>query len=216
MATMHTKGLQILLQKEGTSATALVPTAISSAAPATVTVANSLADGDLIYCDNTGFTELDGHFFTVENVTGADFDLTGSDTSATSDTLAASPSISAYEMTDMQLICASAISIDANVPGNISVATFCNLNASIPSQITDPGNVTLNLFNDPTHAGFIELDKAYSDGATRVFSVVFPSSTGVLAQYVIVSGLTFSDVPLDGAAAWQATLALSAPLDFIY
>lgn len=217
---ISTKGLKIYIQKAvapGPSSTVLVPTAISSAAPAVVTVANSLAAGDLIYCENTGFTELDGKYFTVGNPTGTEFELIGSDTSGTVDSLDAAPEIIAYELSDdMQIVCASAITVDANVPGTISVATFCNLNASIPSVITEPGNVTLTLYHEPELAGFQELQAAYEDGAPRVLAVVFPFGGGTLIGGGVVSGFTVSDVPLDGAAAWTATFALSAPLDFAY
>lgn len=217
MATMHTKGLKIYIEKAASVRAALVPTAISSAAPAVVTVANTLVNGDIIFCVNTGFSELDGKYFVVGAATVSDFSLIGSDTSATTDTLDASPEIEAIEIADdMQLICANSISVDANVPGNISVPTFCDLNASIPSQVTEPGNVTLTLYHDPALGGFQELKTAQQDGNTRVMSVVFPNDAGTLLGACIVSGFTVSDVPLDGAATWTATLALLSPLQFAY
>jgi hypothetical protein len=208
MATAYsTKGLAAYLEKGGSTRVALIPTAISKAAPAVVTVTNTLANGDPVYCSNTGFSELDGKWFVASNASGTKFDLLGSDTTDSADTLDAAPTAEAVTTANMVLLCVASAVPSATVPANISVGTFCDPSASLPAQATDAGTVTLTGFVDVGDDGYKELLLAKEDGVSRVFEVIFPQNQGYLICPVIISSVVW-DLPLSGGIGWTITGAL--------
>ena len=209
MATLSTKGLKLSVSKASATATTLIPTGISSAKPAVVTVSNSLADGDIIYVTKTGYPEIDGKYFPVGSASGTSFELVGSDTTSTTGTLDGSPTVSAYAATDFQEVCASSITVDNNTPGTVSVATFCDLTGTIPSVVTELGNMTLSVFHYVTSEGFKLLDAAAEKGDSRIVKIVFPSNSGTMIVPGTFSSFALVDIPLDGAAAWEGVLAMS-------
>lgn len=215
-AVFSTKGLKLMLENEGSTAIALVPTAITKAKPAEVTVANTLKDGDIVTAVDTGFEELDGRQFVVGSSTTSKFTLVGSDTTASTGTLKTAPKMTAVAAAEFTELCASEVSIDNNQPSTISVATFCDLYASVPSTVVDLGNATISMYHDITSAGFQLLEKASESGNKKTFFIKFPHNSGTFLIQGTVSSFAITDLPLDGAAAWQATLALSSKPRLVY
>ena len=213
MATVSTKGLVIRMENNANTRTPITITAVSAAAPAVVSAATPPADGTIIYVpENIGVTEIAGKFFISGNAGVGDFELLESDTTAGTSGLLTSAGMQGLVTSSMMtIICASAITVDNNVPGTISVATFCDPSASIPATVTELGNVTLSVFHDLADAGF-QLLKAAGESATgntRAMTITFPNAGGVLISSGVISSFGLADVPLDGAAAWQATFALA-------
>lgn len=202
-----TKGLSAFLEIGGTARDALVPTAISKAAPAVVTVTNTLAVGDPVYCSNTGFSELDGKWFVASAVSGTAFSLLGSDTTGSSNTLDAAPTMEGVSAADMVALCVASATPNATAPGTVSVGTFCDPSASLPAQATDAGTVTLTGFVDVADEGYQELLTAKEDGLSRAFEVVFPQNQGYLIAPIIISSVVW-DLPLSGGIGWTITGAL--------
>ena len=209
MATLSTKGLKLSVTKATATAITLTPTAVSSAKPAEITVTNSLSNGDIVFVTKTGFPEIDGKYFPVGNASGTSFDLIGSDTAASTGSLDATPSALAYAASDFQEVCASSITVDNNTPGTVSVATFCDLTGTIPSVVTELGNMTLSVYHDVTSEGFKLLDVAAENGDSRIVKIVFPNDSGVMIVPGTFSSFALVDIPLDGAAAWEGVLAMS-------
>lgn len=209
-----TKGLQLLLENTGAATVNVIPTAITKAAQAVVTVADvtGIKEGDLVAFADTGFAELDGKNFTVGTVDGNanTFAVVGGDTTNSTGTLGANPKATVTPVAQMTNICASSISVDANTPGTVSVATYCDPSASIPSVVSEPGNLTMTVYHDPSSAGFKLLEAAADAGDNRLLAIVFPQNGGTLVAEGVLSSFAITDVPLDGAAAWTATFALAS------
>jgi hypothetical protein len=211
MATISTKGLKIRMEDNGNTRTSIVITAISAASPAVVTAGAPPADGTIIFVPSTiGLDSIGGKSFYSANANAGDFELIGSDTSAGVTELTIVPLQGVARDTMTTAICASAITVDNNVAGTISTATFCDPDASITSTVTELGNVTLSVFHDLTDAGFNLLRAAAEadEGNTRMMLVEFPNNGGTLITSGVISGFGLADVPIDGAAAWEGTYAL--------
>lgn len=217
-----TKGTTVSVLKGSATAASLTPTAISKAAPAVVTVASvtGISAGDLIKfpasgaTGASGFSELDGKTWVVGTVTtGANtFTLLGSDTTASTGTLAASPSISHYaDATKMvALTClVGEFTLNDETPNTVSVPTFCDPSATIPSQVVGAGTVDINGYIDVLDAGYKELHAAKADGLERTWRVKLGNSQGYLVMAGILSKLT-PGVPIDGANGFAGTITLSS------
>jgi len=211
MSVKSTKGLTVYMSGTTTPAK-VVPTAITKAAPAVVSVTSStgMADGQLVAISGTGFPELDGEMFIVGALTPTEFKLIGSDTTATAGTLGTSPEATYMDVTtDMDALCLATIGINAETSTPISVATFCDPTASIPGVEAGAGTLDLGFYVDTTSPGYKALLVAEADGNERVFVINFPSN-GDLVMRGIVSSVTITDIPLDGSAAVTAQVTLSS------
>lgn len=219
-----TKGTKLCVLAKSATGTPLVPTAISKATPAEVSVAatTGLKAGMLVKfpatgaTGATGFAELDGKVWAVANVTGTTFDLVGSDTTASTATLAGTPSITAYQgANDMACICASVIEFNPEDSNTVSVATFCDPTATIPSQVVGAGTVNLEGYVDTNDAGFLELLKASEDGVSRDFRITRGDGTSYYLFSGIVGNIT-PTLPLDGAEGFSTSITLGSKYRFLF
>lgn len=211
MAIVSTKGLVIKMTKDTHTNISLTPTAVSSAAPAVITVADTtgMTNGDLVQFANTGFSELDLRVFVVGSLTATTFTAVGSDTSGTTGSLAASPEATVWKKSDMVNLCLSEIAIDAAEPATIDISTFCNPGASLPGNPT-PGSVTLTGFVDIADTGYSELLAAETDGEARAMDIEIPNN-GNLVGLIVIGSLTF-DLPIEGAAGFSGSASMSIAL----
>lgn len=213
-----TKGTKVCVLKGSATATSIVPTSISKAAPAVLTVASSagIATGDLIKIPATGttgatgFAELDGKTWVVGAVTGTTIALVGSDTTASTGTLAAGVSVSAYPSTaNMLCLCLSSITFNPESANTVSVATFCDPTATIPSQVVGAGTIDIAGYIDITDPGYKELIAAEADGKSRQWRITLGNAQGYILFEGILSGLSV-DLPLDGAAGFSGSITLGS------
>lgn len=209
-----TKGLQVYMTRGDATPAAVVPTAITSAAPAVVTVVNTQADGQIADCVLTGFPELDGKAFVIASATGTEVTLLGSDTSDSTGLLDASPVINVYNESDLELMCWSSLTPNVDEPGTVSVATYCDPTASIPSAVVEAGTISFAGFVDILDPAYSELLAAEEDGLERILRINLPSNGYIMAQGV-VSSVTW-DLPIDGAIGYTGTFTLSTKLRHIY
>ena len=205
-----TKGLQIWLG--GTEApAALAPTAISSAAPAVVTVANTAAEGDMVYVKNSGFPELDGKWFPVGAPTATELTLVGSDTTGTAGALATAPVLELHEQGEaFDLSClAKSITFNSDAPAAIQAGTYCDPSLAITSPIIPPttiefgGNINIE---DPAYK---ELIDASEDGIQRALDIILPFDQGDIVAPAVVSLVTW-DLPVDGVQGFTATVTCAS------
>ena len=210
---VSTKGLSIYLHKGGVAATELVPTAISKAKPAVVTVAAvaGVIKGDVVKLDTTGFKELDGKTFVVGTVDAAanTFELIGADTTASTGVLGANPKAHVYKAADQIKLCLSSIDFSTEAGGSVSVGTFCDPSASIATPATTAGTVTLNGFIDKADTGYAELLKAAEDGVARMIEIVLPQDQGYIVAPVTLSSIGWQ-TPLEGAIGFTASGSLGS------
>ena len=213
MPAFSSKGLAIYLHKGGVAATELVPTAISKASPAVVTVASAtgLTKGDVVKMESTGFKELDGKTFVIGTVdtTANTFQLIGADTTASTGTLGATPKAHVYKAADQIKLCLSSIDFSTEAGGSVSVGTFCDPSASIATPAATAGTVTLNGFIDKADTGYAELLKAAEDGVARMIEIVLPQDQGYIVAPVTLSSIGWQ-TPLEGAIGFTASGSLGS------
>ena len=213
MPAFSSKGLAIYLHKGGVAATELVPTAISKAKPAVVTVASAagLTKGDVVKLETTGFKELDGKTFVLGNVdtTANTFELIGADTTASTGTIGANPKAHVYKAADQIKLCLSSIDFSTEAGGSVSVGTFCDPSATISTPAATAGTVTLNGFIDKADTGYAELLKAAEDGVARMIEIVLPQDQGYIVAPVTLSSIGWQ-TPLEGAIGFTASGSLGS------
>lgn len=216
MTAKSTKGLQAFMTKGAASPTVLVPTSITKADPAVVTVASaaSVLTGDVVYMEDTGFTELDQNSFVVGAVTATTFVLLAMDLTGSTGTLDTSPKATHYEPSDMVLVCLSVLTMNVAEPGTVSTGTFCDPTTSIPSAVVEAGTLTLGGFVDITSPDYQELLNAEDDGEIRTLRVDLPSN-GYLIAPMTISTITW-DLPLDGAIGYSGTAVLGSKLKHVF
>lgn len=210
MSAKSTKDLTVCITKGDAVAETIVPTAITAATPAVVTAANTLLDGDMVYCVNTGFTELDGKWFVVASASGTEFTLLGSDALGSTGILDPAPVIEAYQADDMECICLSSLTLNVDEPGTISVATFCDPTATIASAVQAAGTISFAGFVNINDTDYQELLIAADDGLERVMRITLPDN-GYLVAPVTFSQITW-DLPIDGAVGYTGTAVLSTKM----
>lgn len=194
MARILTKGSKFLLATSAAK-TELVPTAISAAAPAVVTVADAsgVTAGDYVKITDTGFPEIDGKSWAVGAVDGGanTFELVGSNTTGTSGSLAASPKASITPQANMTQVCIESITLDAPSVANIDLSDFCE-------EKTLPGAVTLGGFSfrcwvddrENRKAQLAALEQAETDQLEREMLIVMPNNKGFLTGVVSVASVS--------------------------
>lgn len=210
MGVQNTKGLTIDISKGAPTLLSLVPTAITKAKPAEVTVADTTGakDGDVVSISGSGFTELDGKSFIISGLTGTTFDLLGSDTTGSAGTLGTTPKADVTIDGDMIHVCANEISISSEPPAPVGVPSFCDPSQTIPGSVSEAGTLTLGLWNDITAVGYSELLDAEIDGVKRFIRVMLPGN-GYLLFEGVVNNVSFTDIPIEGSAAITANIVLA-------
>lgn len=205
-----TKGLQIWFGS-GEAPVQIVPSAITKTKPAKVTAAAVTAlAGDVAYCSNTGFPELDGKWFTVGSPTATDFELVGSDTTTSLGALPGAPTVDLYERTDaFDLSClAKAITFNSDAPSAIQAGTYCDPSLAITSPIIPPTTIEFGGNINVADPAYGELIKATEDGISRVVDIVLPFGQGDIVAPAVGSLVTW-DLPVDGVQGFTATLTCS-------
>lgn len=215
MAVFSTKGLKIKIETDPTGGgSTLSATAITAAKPAVVSVldVSGLVAGSLVTVAGSGMESLDGKTFVIANLdgTGNTFELAGSDASgegadATEGTLAVIDL--AGEMT---LLCLGEIGINSEQPSSIPIGTFCDPSQTVPGAVVSAGTYDLRGYLDVQDAGYWLLHDAKADGKERHLVIEFPQNQGHLVARGTVTTMGFSEIPIDGAAAWQSQFVLAS------
>lgn len=219
MSAKSSAGLTICISKGTSTPSPLTPTAISSAKPAVVTVAAvaGMATGDIIILKDTGFSALDGKVFVVGTIdaTANTFELTGSDTDGTTDTLsAAAPKASHYLKADMICLCLSSLTFNVDEAGTVSTATYCDPSASIPSAVQSAGSLSFAGFVNIADADYAELLLAQDDGVQRIVRIMLPGN-GYLVAPINFSSIGW-DLPLDGAIGYTGSGVLASRMRHLF
>ena len=214
MAASSSKGVTIYMSKGSATAVQKTITGATAAKPTVLTLSDvtGLETGDVVKITGTGIAKLDGKYFTIGTIasTPKTITLVGSDlTGVTIGTIGASAKSTSYAAADYVTLCLSTLGINSEVPGTVSVGTFCDPSASIPSVVTQAGTITLGGYIDASDAGYAELLKAETDGLSRVIDIRLPNSLGDILAEATISAVLY-DVPIDGGLAFSATAALAS------
>lgn len=209
MSKINTKGVETYLQLGTATATVVVPTAISKATPAVVTVASvsGIVAGSVVLMADTGFSELDGKVFAVGTVDGTakTFQLLGSSVASSStSTLSGSPKANVYADAAFVKVCLSQMDIGADSVNNIDTGTYCDPASQVPGKST-PGSLTLGGYADTADTGLTEIQNACEDQQERLFKIKLPGTgNGYLVGKVSLAGWAPS-VPLEGVVSWTCS-----------
>lgn len=216
MSATSTKGLTVYLTKGEPTKISLVPTAVSAANPAVVTVADvtGVTKDDLVTFADTGFAALDGKTFVVGTVddTANTFEVVGGDTSGSTETLGGSPKAEVIQATDRIKLCLATVEPSTETPGTTPVGTFCDPSATLPSSATSAGTITMTGYVDTSALsgdGYKELLKATEDGKERILEVILPQGLGYIVAPVTLASISWA-LPLDGAIGFTAAGALGS------
>jgi hypothetical protein len=114
----------------------------------------------------------------------------------------------------MICLCLSELKFNSEKGATISVSTFCDPSASIPSASTTAGTVDIGGFVDVSTTDYAEIVAAEADGNERIFRIMLPGNGEIVFPAVIAS--LGWDIPLDGAMAWTAQLALGSRPRHLY
>jgi hypothetical protein len=133
-------------------------------------------------------------------------ELIGADTTG-----ATPPSVftgTAKVFTEFTNLCLNALAINAETPGTVSVGTYCDPTASIPSVVVQAGTLTFGGYVDVTSEDYPALLAATDDGLTRMIRIELPANGWIVAP-IIVSQITW-ELPLDGAISFTGTATLGS------
>jgi hypothetical protein len=212
---ISSKGIQMFLSKGTPDKATVVPTAITKAKPAHVTApdpgapVSAYAVGQLVEFHGTGFPELDELLFTVAAPIAGGFSAFGSDTTASTGSLAATgATIDVYSASSMLPMCLNNIAFNLTAAGTINVGTYCNPTATMPSTPTGIGTMTLGGWINVADPAYAELLHAVDDGLARIFTITLPQGQGQIISTLILTEVTWA-LPLDGGMAYTATGTLT-------
>lgn len=217
MTAYNTKGTKIKIVPKSASPITAIPSAVTLANPAVVTVGDvtGMADGDFAKVKSIGFEEINNSIYYLGDVqSGANtFALVGSDTTDSNGALVASPEIDVYSATDGLIVCLSSIDIGAPSVNQVDVSTFCK-EQSLPGRTT-PGTVTLNGYTDKSDSGLAELIMAANDAEPRLFYIELSNDQGFLVSELTFAGFSFT-VPLEGGYGYTLSGTQSTPFTWVH
>jgi hypothetical protein len=210
MSAKSSKGVIIALSgpvDATDSFTQVTITDISDSAPTLITATNTAKVGDLVSIAGTTLKELDGKTFVAgPNTTATAIELIGADTTGV--TIPATVAGTAKVFTEFTNLCLNALAINAETPGTVSVGTYCDPTASIPSVVVQAGTLTFGGYVDVTSEDYPALLEATEDGLTRMIRIELPAN-GYIVAPIIVSQITW-ELPLDGAISFTGTATLGS------
>lgn len=214
MAASNSKGVEVFLMMGSATPETITPTAATKAAPVEVSTGNipTGMNEDWIVDAPDGSTslpEVDGQFWPVTNVTGAGFDLLGSDASSSSASFSNSTDMNAYDLnTDFVKFCLSTLEFNPETPTTVSAGTYCDPSQSVASALTSAGTASLGGYIDITASDYAELLAWDNAGGSRLIVIKMPNNGTILMSGEL--GPVTWNIPIDGALGWTSTLVLSA------
>lgn len=116
---------------------------------------------------------------------------------------------------DMVSLCLSNLTINADAGSTVSVGTFCNPGASIPSAIQEAGTIEMGGFIDQGADDYKALLAASQDGLTRYLYIKLPGNLGHLTTFGVLSRMNY-EVPLDGALSCSLSLVMATHMEHRY
>jgi hypothetical protein len=174
-----------------TYASPVTNTAVSNAAEALVTAANSYVAGDYVLV-TSGWSNLNNRVCRVKSPTGTNFVLEGIDTTSTSLYPAAGGVGTTAKITAWTQI--AQIMGFTTSGGEQQFANYSFLEQNFESQIPtylSAMNLSLDIADDPSLAGYIAVKAAADARAVRALQVAMPDSSRILYNGYI----SFNETP---------------------
>lgn len=220
MSATNNKNTKIKISGAYSTFTTLVPTAISLAKPAVVSLASvaGIAVGDPIKIPTggTGFSELDGNLWVVGavNTVGNTISLLGSNTVGSTGTLDATPTIQHAPASNMiSLTCTlNEFTVNSETPGQISAATYCDPSAQISNPVFAAGNIQLRGNLDSADAGLAALLAAEADGLERLV-IAELQNNGYLIAPVEITVINY-EIPIDNKQSFTSQMLMKSKMRY--
>lgn len=207
MTAQSTSEVNIYLTT-GTATTVTMDAAPSKAAPSVITAALSGgANGDVVVIKETNWNSLDS-VWVADQVASTDFNALGSDATGESASSVAGK-VDHYTETDLTKLCLASLTINTSDPSTVSVATFCDPTASLPSQIQEAGTISFTGYVDVESADYVALYAASKSQDQRYIRINLGDDQGYLVAPVTITSFTW-DLPLDGAIGYSGTMVLGS------
>jgi hypothetical protein len=210
MSAKSSKGVQICLTgpiSDSTSSTSITATGITPGNPTVIAAINNATAGDIVsFPTNTAAGLANKYFVAGPNTTTSSIELLGSDTT---DYVVIEPFSAVgnlYKQTTC--LCLSALAINPDTPGTISVGTYCDPTATVSSVVVKAGTLTFNGYVDVNAQDYPAVLKAEEDGLERLIRIELPGNGWIVAP-LTVSQITW-DLPLDGAIGFSGTATLGS------
>jgi hypothetical protein len=173
MAKFVMKNGSFWIQKYANQAKVAI-TAATKGVTTILTVVNTLAVGDIVVVEGSGWASLDNKAGEVIAATGTTVTVR-LDTSAETATFAPAAKANFVKSADWLEACLAGLDIDSGTTDSIATGTFCDAGSAIAGAGTN-GTVNISGFVDPNDAGYQELLKASQDGVPRNFKLVLPKA----------------------------------------
>lgn len=191
-------------------------TAVTKGTTTSITAANTLAVGDYVEINGTGWKSLDGKYAEVTIASGTAFTV-AIDTSGESTTAnVATTEVSTIDKDTWIESCLSGLDISGGASDSVSTGTFCN-SADALAGAPAASTAALSGFVDPTDPGFVELQTAGFDGLPRYFKFVMPQAAdpnGTVPPVMIFEGtvgVMDQSFQTGAAATYTVPVTLSSP-----
>lgn len=199
--TAHSTGTVSFWLTTGVPSTVAMSAAPTQGKPTGIAAAlTNGADGDVVVCSGTNWSSVD-RVQIAANVTGSGFDALGCDSTRES-VNPATGSVKHYAADDMTLLCPSSFTDNSTTPGSVSVATFCDASATIPSPTSDAGTCTLEGYVDICDDDYQALYEAYELQDQRYLRIDLGDAGGYLIMPVTAVSMNW-DLPVDGAVGYS-------------
>lgn len=188
----------------GAPTKATMTAAPTQAKPTSIAVAlTGLADGDLVVCSDTNWKSVD-NVQVASDSSNSSFKALGCD--STKETVASKAGTCEHYKADaMTNICPSAFTDNSNTPSTISVATFCDPQATLPGAVTDAGTIELTGYVDACDPSYIALYESYEMQDQRYLRIDLGPDQGYLVMPVTALSMNW-DLPLEGAVEFTLTM----------
>lgn len=212
MTASSSKGVTVDLVTGGATGTAVTPTAATKAKPSEITASSAptgVVDGDLavLASDSTGLSEIDGHGWIVDQLSGSNFNLLGSDTTDSADTFSPGEDIIVYGAADFSRMCFSELTFNTEGPESVSAGTYCDPTAQIVSAASQAGTLDFAGYIDITDPAYSELLQAKKDGEMRYLRITLPNN-GYIVVPITISLISF-DIPIDGVLGYSGSAIMN-------
>lgn len=172
--------------------------------------------GDVVKFNNTGFAFSNKPYAitdvvkdTVSAGNPQTYTLTIGNLPLGSGALATGASLDFYDQADDICMCFNSFSISKDTPSTISVGTYCDPSASLPSSSTTAGTVSFGGYIKTDEADYPELVEAEAEGTTRICKITLPQNQGFIVMPIIVASIVY-DIPLDGGLGYTGTGTLTS------
>ena len=212
MTAVSTQDVSIYFSKtNGTALTCTAPTGTTGSEIVMPCSAGTVAQYDVVQFRGTGWNKVDNACIAKAAASDADITLLGLENTYASASNDPTKSV-VYGQNDFIKLCLSEMTINANDPSTVSVATYCNPSAIIESAVQEAGTFAFGGYLNVCDADYPELYRLCADQEQVVIKIDLGNDGDCQQGWLIAEGTCSSsmqwDLPIDGAMAYSGSVLL--------